>query len=88
MLAIADASGTPFAIRALWGNDSTAQQNREIDHPMKRPNVAVDAAPRPSRIYVLLAAAWLIAAMAIGGLSLETTAGASGPTTNSGIAQP
>jgi hypothetical protein len=55
---------------------------------MKRPNVAVDAAPRPSRIYVLLAAAWLIAAMAIGGLSLETTAGASAPTTNSGIAQP
>ena len=55
---------------------------------MKRPNVAADSAPRPSRIHILLAAAWLIAAMVIGGLSLETTVQAAAPTTTSGIAQP
>ena len=48
---------------------------------MNRPNVTDGAAPRQSRIHLLLAAVWLIAAMVIGGLSLETAAQAAAPAT-------
>ena len=49
---------------------------------MNRPNVAAAPAQRPSRILLVLAAAWLIAAMAIGGLSLESVAQAAAPATS------
>jgi hypothetical protein len=55
---------------------------------MNRPNVAATPARRPSRIHIILAAAWLIAAMAIGGLSLDATAQTSPPATTTIVAEP
>ena len=55
---------------------------------MNRPNVAAAPAQRPSRILLVLAAAWLIAAMAIGGLSLESAAQAAAPATTDVVALP
>ncbi|HEX5039465.1 MAG TPA: hypothetical protein VFW95_04975 [Candidatus Limnocylindria bacterium] len=55
---------------------------------MKRPNVAAAPAQRPPRILLVLAVAWLIAAMAIGGLSLDAGAARSDPPTTTVVAEP
>jgi len=57
---------------------------------MNRPKVAATTAPRPSRILVILAVAWLIAAMTIGGFTLEAAASgaAATTTTTSNATQP
>jgi len=57
---------------------------------MNRTKVAATTAPRPSRILVVLAVAWLIAAMTIGGFTLEAAASgaAATTTTTSNATQP
>lgn len=54
---------------------------------MKRP-VAVVPANRPNRILIVLAAAWMIAALAFGSVALEQRADSTGPAPITGNAQP
>jgi hypothetical protein len=54
---------------------------------MKRP-AAVTAARRPNRILIVLAAAWMIAALAIGGAAMESRSADPAPAPLAGGAQP
>ena len=55
---------------------------------MKRPKVAATTVQHPSRVLIALAAAWLVAALAFGGMSAEPSSQRTPPTTVDDLAQP